>query len=576
MQAKRCNFEVDGMTMRLIDENSKSQFATLEVDVCRSGENTHDMPIPREAIEASALSVKGKPLLAAFQFADVDFGGHDFDETPIGFFVENEEPELVEQEYKGKPELFLRQKAKIWKRYFSNAMDIFERKGGKTDVSMEIEILDGEEPENGNQGNINLFSIMGCTLLGVNPAIRGSEARVLSFSDMKDEYKKESTNVSELEKFSTERKEKMAEVSYKINKTELKETPWGDVDKTAMRDKIMKAINKATLVKSVYALVENGWQDAPSQHLKYPIMQLVGDTFYYNRYALASALAYAKQENETSVINKVEKLYRKFNLDEDEGGDDKNMAKDTKNMAAEQEENIIMEEEKMEDDVVMQEEEMCDGKMEEEVFESEDDKEVGKADENDEPNDDDAKGSDEDAEDFEQKACTDNEDVMSDGEEDMSEDEVDMALDVNNYAGAMLEMLKAENDEQREEAKKLGMSEDEKLNSILDAVFAFAKEFSDLKQFKADTLAEKTTFEVARILGSVKQDLPQEKYAELEAQSKDCTYDNLGQFELQAKAFAYENGIKRNDKKDTHIRMGFDMNVNAPEKHNVFAEILSK
>ena len=230
----------------------------------------------------------------------------------------------------------------------------------------------------------------------------------------------------------------------------------------------------------------------------------------------------------------------------------------------------------MEDDVVMQEEEMCDGKMEEEVFESEDDKEVGKADENDEPNDDDAKGSDEDAEDFEQKACTDNEDVMSDGEEDMSEDEVDMALDVNNYAGAMLEMLKAENDEQREEAKKLGMSEDEKLNSILDAVFAFAKEFSDLKQFKADTLAEKTTFEVARILGSVKQDLPQEKYAELEAQSKDCTYDNLGQFELQAKAFAYENGIKRNDKKDTHIRMGFDMNVNAPEKHNVFAEILSK
>ena len=55
-------------------------------------------------------------------------------------------------------------------------------------------------------------------------------------------------------------------------------------------------------------------------------MELVGDTFYYNRYALSSALAYAKQENETSVINKVEKLYKKFNLD-DEGGDDKNMAK---------------------------------------------------------------------------------------------------------------------------------------------------------------------------------------------------------------------------------------------------------
>ena len=83
----------------------------------------------------------------------------------------------------------------------------------------------------------------------------------------------------------------------------------------------MKAINKATLVKSVYALVEDGWQDAPSEHLKYPIMQLVGDTFYYNRGALASALAYAKQENESAVISKVEKLYKKFKLNEDEGGE---------------------------------------------------------------------------------------------------------------------------------------------------------------------------------------------------------------------------------------------------------------
>ena len=78
----------------------------------------------------------------------------------------------------------------------------------------------------------------------------------------------------------------------------------------------MDASNKASLVKDVYALVEDGWEDAPSEHLKYPLMQLVGDTFYYNRGALSSALAYAKQENVQSVINKVESLYKKFNLDE--------------------------------------------------------------------------------------------------------------------------------------------------------------------------------------------------------------------------------------------------------------------
>ena len=107
----------------------------------------------------------------------------------------------------------------------------------------------------------------------------------------------------------------------------------------------MKAINKATLVKAVYALVEDGWEEAPSEHLKYPIMQLVGDTFYYNRGALASALAYAKKENEQEVINKVEKLYKKFKLD-NEGGDDEVMSEKKKKFEQE-EENIVMEDEQM-------------------------------------------------------------------------------------------------------------------------------------------------------------------------------------------------------------------------------------
>ena len=224
---------------------------------------------------------------------------------------------------------------------------------------------------------------------------------------MKDEYDKESLK-SDVERFANERMDKMAEVTYKINKTELKDTPWGDVDKTAMRNKIMKAINKATLVKSVYALVEDGWQDAPTEHLKYPIMQLVGDTFYYNRYALSSALAYAKQENETSVINKVEKLYKKFNLD-DEGGDDKNMAEDKKKKMSEEtlenQETEVMEEQVESEDVEdMSEEEMQD----EETF-ADDDEEVEKADEDDEPDDNDPEDSDENAEEFEESECSDNE-----------------------------------------------------------------------------------------------------------------------------------------------------------------------
>lgn len=580
MQPKRCNFEVDNY--RLVEENSNSQFATLEIDVCRSGKNSHKMPIPPEAIEASAASVKGKPVLASFQFADIDFGGHDFDEQAVGFFVE-EEPQVVEKEHEGKMEKYVMAKAKIWKKYFPNAMDIFKRKEGRSDVSMEIEMLDFQEPDvNGDNGYINLFSITGCTLLGVKPAIQGAEARVLSFSEMKNEYDKESLD-SELESFAKARKNKMAEKTYKINKTELKDTPWGDVDKTEMRNKIMKAINKATLVKSVYALVEDGWQDAPSEHLKYPIMQLVGDTFYYNRGALASALAYAKQENESAVISKVEKLYKKFKLNEDEGGEGKDMADIEKKMSDEEllEEKKCEDTEVMQDDVEMSEnseemaadnqEDMCGNKMEDDEAFADDDKEVDKADENDEPDDKDPEGSDEDAEDFsDDKSCATEDEVMEDVEE-------EMALDVNNYAGAMLEMLKAENDEQRQEARKLGLSKDEKLNVIMEECYSIACELGELRKFRQDTIDEKTTFEVSQILASVKQDLPMDKYAELEAESKECSFEDIEQFRMKAKAFAYENGVTKGaKKKETHIRMGYDFGFDKDHDVNVFAQILNK
>lgn len=545
----------------ILNENKDSRFLTMECLVCRSGENSHRIPITRDAIKDAAPTLQGVPLLAEFTYDDNDFYGHGVyeEENMVGFFVE-EEPQLVEQD----GELYIKGKAKLWKRYFPQAVDILKRKNGEAPMSMEMECLDWEEATPTKDGIVNKFQFLGVTLLSVKPSIQGSKARVLSFSEMKDEYNKE--NQSELEKFSEERRKFMAQ-KYKINKTELKTTPWGDVDKTAMRNKIMKAINKATLVKSVYALVEDGWQDAPSEHLKYPIMELVGDTFYYNRYALSSALAYAKQENETSVINKVEKLYKKFNLD-DEGGDDKNMAEDKKKKMSEEtlenQETEVMEEQVESEDVEdMSEEEMQD----EETF-ADDDEEVDKADEDDEPDDNDPEDSDENAEEFEESECSDNEEEMCDGK---------MSLDVNAYAGAMLEMLKAETDEQRDEARKLGLSDDEKLNIVMEECYSIACELAELRQFRIDTLKEKTVFETTQILAEVKQDLPQDKYAELEAEAGKCQFEEVEDFRVKARAFAYEFGVKKKDKKkDEHIRMGFDFGQSRNTDTNVFVKILNK
>ena len=115
---------------------------------------------------------------------------------------------------------------------------------------------------------------------------------------------------------------------YKIDKSKeaMSDTPWGDVDKEDLRNKIMEADNKEELVKACYMIVEDGWEEAPSQHLKYPVMNFDGETLVYNRYGLASALAYAKQEEETAVINKVEKIYKELDLDDSDGKEEKKMS----------------------------------------------------------------------------------------------------------------------------------------------------------------------------------------------------------------------------------------------------------
>ena len=101
------------------------------------------------------------------------------------------------------------------------------------------------------------------------------------------------------------------------SKESLSETTWGSVDKSSLMKNILEAKNYKTAIKSVYLLVEDGWEDAPSEHLKYPVMEIKGGKLVYNRYALASALGYAKKNNESSVVEKAETLYKKLELEEE-------------------------------------------------------------------------------------------------------------------------------------------------------------------------------------------------------------------------------------------------------------------
>ena len=101
------------------------------------------------------------------------------------------------------------------------------------------------------------------------------------------------------------------------SKDSLSDSSWGDVDKTALRNKILGAKNYKSLVDDVYMQVLAGWEDAPSEKLKYPVMQLSGDKLVYNKGGLSSALGYAKANDEGDVISKINGIYKHLGLDDD-------------------------------------------------------------------------------------------------------------------------------------------------------------------------------------------------------------------------------------------------------------------
>lgn len=316
IKEQKVNFSIEKFEM---EDYNDDEFAMAKVTFLSTNENSHKIDISKDVLKEYASTVLGKWLVAEYDKFYEDVMTHTDNQQIFGNFPINQEIEFEEDG----DILKASATAVISKIYSTQLYNLFGDENTKKDVSVEM-LVSGEELDNGHIA-ADKFNIVGVTVLGkvlgrdVHGSCPDAHMNMIRFSDEKANkfYEGHNDPLAELQRFSEERRRSMADTKYKINKEELKDTPWGDVDKTEMRNKIMEASNKATLVKSVYLLVEDGWKDAPSEHLKYPVMQLVDDTFYYNRYGLAAALAYAKQEGEDSVVAKVEKIYDKFGLDKE-------------------------------------------------------------------------------------------------------------------------------------------------------------------------------------------------------------------------------------------------------------------
>lgn len=326
MLEKLINFAVDTIQQIQFDDYDEKEFAIAKVGFLSTRPNSHGLEISEKVLRECASTVLGKWMVAKMNWLGTDATTHVPSEHIMGSFPKDQDVEFVEDD-----DGYLRAYATaiISKRYAKDYCKMFDDDNERA-VSVEMAVI----TENGEDINDKVlsFNIVGVTTLGKNvaPSCPESDVTMIRFSqEDADAYfnKMNEHNLTPLKKFAKERIESMAK-TYKIDKSKeaMSDKAWGEVDKTAMRDKIMEASNKATLVKAVYMLVGDGWEEAPSEHLKYPVMELKGDTFVYNRDGLASALGYAKKEDETTVVNKIEKIYKKLDLDDNEGGKEEKMA----------------------------------------------------------------------------------------------------------------------------------------------------------------------------------------------------------------------------------------------------------
>lgn len=321
---KDVKLENDG-ELKEFQEYSKDKLAIAKVCVLSTAPNSHELNISEEVLRRDIGSIRGNFLVA--HMVNGDARSHDAEEVPVGYFIPDKDIEFEEVEENGQKIVKAWAFAVLSKQYAKEAYNMFVDDNHRaTSIEMKVELADDEH-------EVLSFDAYGSTILGlsIRPSCKDAEISLVRFAEQAQEFfEQQSDSLSQLKNFVEERKQSMAEKkTYKIDKSKeaMSTADWGNYDKAAMRDKIMEAKNRDALVKSVYLLVEDGWKDAPSEHLKYPVMMLDGDTFIYNRNALSAALAYAKQNDETEVVNKIKAIYKKLDLDDDsERKEDKKMA----------------------------------------------------------------------------------------------------------------------------------------------------------------------------------------------------------------------------------------------------------
>lgn len=314
---KIINFDANVQQVQFDDYN-ESEYAMARVGYLSTRPNSHGLEISEKVLKTNADTVLGKWMVAKMNIFGTDAESHGPDEHIVGFFPKDQDIEFVEDD-----EGYLRAYATaiISKVYAKDYCKMFEDINNRS-VSIEMTM----DTENGNDMNDKVlsFNIVGVTTLGlsVRPSCPESDVTFVRFSQEEaDAYfsKMNEHNLTPLKKFAKERISDMADekfVSHPIS-TSKEDIYEGEWDGQKAKQDLVKEKNFKSLAPKVCMKLEEGWEDREVTKLGYPVMMLYDGKWVYSRQGLTSALGYAKKENETSVVNKIEKIYKNLGLDSD-------------------------------------------------------------------------------------------------------------------------------------------------------------------------------------------------------------------------------------------------------------------
>jgi len=186
----KISFAVENVEM--IDSNKDSNFAVLSLDFFASGSNLHNMYVSENTLMRTADTIKNCPIVWAYDEKLDDIYTHTSDEVPCGFVPETS---TVTSRVLEDGRTMLSTVAYVWKRYTGELLSFFKRDGGKKPVSVEMTVYNTRKLPN-DKLELTDFRYEGITILGsfITPAIPLAQARVLSFSDIKNEYMEDLEN----------------------------------------------------------------------------------------------------------------------------------------------------------------------------------------------------------------------------------------------------------------------------------------------------------------------------------------------------------------------------------------------